>query len=202
MDTAEIYFLDALKAAKEDGDAALQKQVEIFLATLWTKHNPAKHDALGMLERARNFYDSIEDTYKGAFARVQLATAYYFLDRDEEALVLIDESMPFCLKHGYREHYLSLVEIGRRIHKRQGNFEEALVREIKEELSIKINLHKKITEEKYIDKKIDIVLHYYLCTHESGNIKLNEHENLAWVKKKDFDKYDFAEGDGNILSLL
>ena len=81
-------------------------------------------------------------------------------------------------------------------------FEEALVREIKEELSIKINLHKKITEEKYIDKKIDIVLHYYLCTHESGNIKLNEHENLAWVKKKDFDKYDFAEGDGNILSLL
>ena len=81
-------------------------------------------------------------------------------------------------------------------------FEEALIREIKEELSIKINLHKKITEEKYIDKKIDIVLHYYLCTHESGNIKLNEHENLAWVKKKDFDKYDFAEGDGNILSLL
>ena len=81
-------------------------------------------------------------------------------------------------------------------------FEEALVREIKEELSIKINLHKKITEEKYIDKKIDIVLHYYLCTHESGNIKLNEHENLAWVKKKDFDKYDFAEGDGNMLSLL
>lgn len=127
MDTAEIYFLDALKAAKEDGDAALQKQVEIYLATLWTMHNPAKHDAIGMLERARNFYDSIEDTYRAAFARVQLGTAYYFLDRDEEALALIDESMPFCLKHGYREHYLSLVEIGRRIHKRQGNFEEALV---------------------------------------------------------------------------
>ena len=69
-------------------------------------------------------------------------------------------------------------------------------------MNIKINLHEKIAEEKYKDEKINIVLHYYLCSHESGAIKLNEHEDLAWVEKKDFDKYDFAEGDGNILSLL
>ena len=81
-------------------------------------------------------------------------------------------------------------------------FEEALSREIKEELNIKISLHDKIAEEKYKDEKIDIVLHYYLCTQESGTIKLNEHEDLAWVEKKDFDKFDFAEGDSNILSLL
>ena len=42
-------------------------------------------------------------------------------------------------------------------------FEEALTREIKEELDIIISLQDKITEEKYKDKKIDIVLHYYLC---------------------------------------
>ena len=81
-------------------------------------------------------------------------------------------------------------------------FEEALSREIKEELNIKINLYDKIAEEKYKDENINIVLHYYLCTQESGTIKLSEHEDLAWVEKKDFDKYDFAEGDGNILSLL
>ena len=81
-------------------------------------------------------------------------------------------------------------------------FEEALSREIKEELNIKISLHDKIAEEKYKDEKIDIVLHYYLCTQESDTIKLNEHEDLAWVEKKDFDKYDFVEGDSKILSLL
>ena len=81
-------------------------------------------------------------------------------------------------------------------------FEEALLREIKEELNIKISLEDKIAEEKYKDEKIDIVLHYFLCTQESGTIELNEHEDLAWVEKKDFDKYDFAEGDGNIISLL
>ena len=81
-------------------------------------------------------------------------------------------------------------------------FEEALIREIKEELNIKISLQDKLAEEKYKDEKIDIVLHYFLCTQEDGTIELNEHEDLAWVEKKDFDKYDFAEGDGNILSSL
>ena len=81
-------------------------------------------------------------------------------------------------------------------------FEEALIREIKEELNIKISLQDKIAKEKYKDEKIDIVLHYFLCTQEDGTIELNEHEDLAWVEKKDFDKYNFAEGDGNILALL
>ena len=81
-------------------------------------------------------------------------------------------------------------------------FHEALSREIQEELNIQINVHNKIAEEKYIDDQIDIILHYYLCSEKSGTIRLNEHENIAWVEKEDFDKYDFVEGDGNVLSLL
>ena len=81
-------------------------------------------------------------------------------------------------------------------------FRKALFREIKEELNISIKMLEKIGIEKYKDSKIDIILHYYLCTQQSGNMKLNEHENFAWVEKKDFNKYDFAEGDGNITSLL
>ena len=81
-------------------------------------------------------------------------------------------------------------------------FEEALKREIKEELNISINIYEKIAEEGYKDEKIDIILHYYLCSQKNGTIKLNEHENLAWVEKKNFKKYNFAEGDGNILSSL
>ena len=82
------------------------------------------------------------------------------------------------------------------------SFERALKREIQEELNIEVNIHKKIAEESYKDEKINIILHYYLCSQKNGTITLTEHENLAWVEKKDFEKYDFAEGDGNILSLL
>ena len=81
-------------------------------------------------------------------------------------------------------------------------FHEALSREIQEELSIQINVHEKIAEEKYKDDQINIILHYYLCSEKSGTTILNEHENIAWVEKKDFDKYDFVVGDGNVLSLL
>ena len=81
-------------------------------------------------------------------------------------------------------------------------FEDALRREIKEELDIKINIIEKFSEEKYKDAKIDVLLHYYFCTLKSGKIKLNEHEDLAWIKKESFNKYDFAEGDKNIVSLL
>jgi len=81
-------------------------------------------------------------------------------------------------------------------------FHEALSREIQEELSIQINVHEKIAEEKYKDEQINIILHYYLCSEKSGTTILNEHENIAWVEKKDFDKYDFVEGDGNVLSLF
>ena len=79
---------------------------------------------------------------------------------------------------------------------------EALYREIEEELDIGIYIHKKIAKEKYKDKQINITLHYYLCSEKNGTIKLNEHENLKWVEKKDFIKYDFVKGDGNVLSLL
>ena len=81
-------------------------------------------------------------------------------------------------------------------------YSEALSREIKEELDISIKINEKIAEEKYRDEKIDIILHYYLCSYLGGNIKLNEHEDFAWVEKKDLDKYDFVEGDRNIIVFI
>ena len=80
--------------------------------------------------------------------------------------------------------------------------QEALTREIHEELNIDINIYEKLAEERYKDSEINIVLHYFLCSIKDGTINLNEHEAIVWVDKTDFDKYDFAEGDGNITSLI
>jgi len=82
------------------------------------------------------------------------------------------------------------------------SFKEALIREIKEELNITIDVQKKIAEELYKDHKINVHLFYFLCIQLNDTIELREHEKMAWVEKKDFRKYDFAEGDGKILSLL
>ena len=80
--------------------------------------------------------------------------------------------------------------------------QEALTREIHEELNININVYEKIAEERYKDNRINIVLHYFLCSIKDGVISLNEHEAMEWADKTDFDKYDFVVGDGNITSLI
>ena len=80
--------------------------------------------------------------------------------------------------------------------------QEALVREIYEELNIDINIHEKLAEERYKDNEINISLHYFLCTIKDGVINLNEHEAMAWANKENFNQYDFVAGDGNITSLI
>ena len=70
--------------------------------------------------------------------------------------------------------------------------EIALIREIKEELNIEINIKNKLGEENYQDEKINVKLHYFICSQANGEIILSEHENSAWVKKNEFKNYNFA----------
>lgn len=82
------------------------------------------------------------------------------------------------------------------------SFEEALSREILEELNVNIEIHNKVTEERYQDDEINIVLHYYMCSLIDTDIVLSEHEAIEWVKKQDFLNYEFVPGDGDITSLI
>ncbi|MFL2509065.1 MAG: (deoxy)nucleoside triphosphate pyrophosphohydrolase [Candidatus Pseudothioglobus sp.] len=82
------------------------------------------------------------------------------------------------------------------------SFEEALSREILEELNVNIEIHNKVAEERYQDDEINIVLHYYMCSLIDRDIVLSEHEAIKWVKKQDFLNYEFVPGDGDITSLI
>ena len=82
------------------------------------------------------------------------------------------------------------------------SFEEALSREILEELNVNIEIHDKVAEERYQDDEINIVLHYYMCSLIDTDIVLSEHEAIEWVKKQDFLNYEFVPGDGDITSLI
>ena len=82
------------------------------------------------------------------------------------------------------------------------SFKEALSREILEELNVNIEIHKKVAEERYQDEKINITLHYYMCSLIDNDIVLSEHEAIEWVKKQDFINYEFVPGDGDITSLI
>ena len=121
---------------------------------------------------------------------------------DVVAAIIIKDDKFFIAQRNRNKHMgLSWEFPGGKVEKGE-TFEIALKREIKEELNIEINVKNKLGEENYKDDKINVNLHYFICSHAKGEIILNEHENSAWVTKNDFKNYNFAEGDSDIINLL
>ena len=121
---------------------------------------------------------------------------------DVVAAIIVKNNKFFIAQRNRNKHMGLCWEFpGGKVEKNE-NFEQALKREIKEELNISILINKKIGVENYQDNKINVKLHYYLCSHIDGEFILNEHEDSAWVTKNEFNKYNFAEGDKDIISLL
>lgn len=77
--------------------------------------------------------------------------------------------------------------------------EQALIREIKEELSIDIEVKELIDENynEYPDKSINLKV--YKCKYVSGVIKDTEHQALKWTKPEAIEKLDWAEADKPIV---
>ena len=121
---------------------------------------------------------------------------------DVVAAIIIKDDKYFIAQRNRNKHMgLSWEFPGGKVEEGE-TFEIALKREIKEELNINIAINNKLGEENYKDEKINVKLHYFLCSHTSGAIYLNEHEDSAWITKNEFKDYNFAEGDSDIIKLL
>ena len=121
---------------------------------------------------------------------------------DVVAAIIIKDGKYFIAQRNRKKHMgLSWEFPGGKVEKGE-TFEIALKREIKEELNIEINIKNKLGEENYQDDKINVKLHYFICSHFNGEIILSEHEDSAWVTKNEFKNYNFAEGDSDIINLL
>ena len=121
---------------------------------------------------------------------------------DVVAAIIIKDDKYFIAQRNRNKHMgLSWEFPGGKVEKGE-TFENALKREIKEELSIEIDIKNKLAEENYKDEKINIKLHYFICSYINCEIILSEHEDSAWVTKNEFKNYNFAEGDSDIINLI
>ena len=121
---------------------------------------------------------------------------------DVVAAIIIKDDKYFIAQRNRNKHMgLSWEFPGGKVEEGE-SFEIALKREIEEELNIEINIKNKLGEENYQDDKINVKLHYFICSHFNGEIILSEHEDSAWVTKNEFKNYNFAEGDSDIINLL
>lgn len=80
--------------------------------------------------------------------------------------------------------------------------EEAIIREIKEELTIEINVESYLGEKifEYPEKSINLIA--LNCRVKSGNIYLTEHEEARWVEKAELNSFEFAPADIFIVKKL
>lgn len=80
--------------------------------------------------------------------------------------------------------------------------EEAIVREIKEELTIDIEVEGYLAEKvfNYSDKDVNLIA--MKCRILKGDIKLTEHEDAKWVNEDELDQFEFAPADMFIVERL
>ena len=80
--------------------------------------------------------------------------------------------------------------------------EEAIIREIKEELNLDIKIDKHIITVNHTYPDFRISMHTFLCNCENKIIKLNEHVDFKWLLNNELKDLDWAEADIPIVNLL
>ena len=121
---------------------------------------------------------------------------------DVVAAVIKKNNLYFIAQRNRNKHFAYYWEFpGGKVDK-QETFENALKREIKEELSINIKVFNHIASEKHKDEKIDVNVHYFLCESLNDNIILFEHEDMKWLQKNDLKQFKMAPGDSKIIKYL
>jgi 8-oxo-dGTP diphosphatase len=80
--------------------------------------------------------------------------------------------------------------------------EEALIREIREELVAEIIIKSYFIMVDYDYPDFHLTLHCYLCELVNGEFKLVEHENARWLKKNELDSVEWLPADIEIIDKL
>ncbi len=80
--------------------------------------------------------------------------------------------------------------------------EEALKREIKEELNAEIVIDSFYKTIEYKHQDFYLILHCYFCSLISNSIHLIEHQNYKWVTKEELKDLNWLPADIEIISSL
>jgi len=118
-------------------------------------------------------------------------------------LILQNNKLLICQRPKFKDHPLKWEFPGGKIKKNETS-EDALIREINEELSINIfNYNELISYSfNYSDLGKAVFINFYLIKNFTGKILNNFHNQLKWIEIKDIRQYDFLEGDLKIIDFI
>ncbi|MDE6627692.1 MAG: 8-oxo-dGTP diphosphatase MutT [Lachnospiraceae bacterium] len=117
------------------------------------------------------------------------------------AAIIQDGNKIFATQRGYGEFKDGWEFPGGKIEQGEAP-EEALVREIREELDTEIKVGEKIDIVEYDYPQFHLTMHCFLCEVLSGELTLKEHEAAKWLTKENLDSVDWLPADEGLIKKL
>lgn len=117
------------------------------------------------------------------------------------AAIIIDDGKVFATQRGYGEFKGGWEFPGGKIEDGETP-EEALVREIKEELDTVVEVGELIDTVEYDYPNFHLSMDCFICTIKEGELVLKEHEDAKWLTKETLDSVEWLPADEGLVEKL
>lgn len=117
------------------------------------------------------------------------------------AAIIIHEDKVFATQRGYGEFKGGWEFPGGKIEEGETP-QEALVREIKEELNVEIEVGELLDVVEYDYPNFHLSMDCFICKIKSGELVLNEHEAAKWLTKETLDSVEWLPADLGLIEKL
>lgn len=117
------------------------------------------------------------------------------------AAIIIDNGKVFATQRGYGEFKDGWEFPGGKIEPGETP-QEALVREIKEELDTEIEVGELLDTVEYDYPTFHLSMDCFICTIKSGDLVLKEHEAAKWLIKETLGSVDWLPADEGLVEKI
>lgn len=117
------------------------------------------------------------------------------------AAIMKHENKIFVTRRSYGEFENMWEFPGGKIEKGETK-ENALIREIKEELELDINIYKYLTTVEYTYPNFHLTMHCFICNICGGKMHLNAHNDAKWITLREIEKLKLLPADVLVIEKL
>ena len=117
------------------------------------------------------------------------------------AAIIVQDNMVFATQRGYGDFKDGWEFPGGKVESGESP-QEALVREIEEELDTTIEVGEHLCTVEYDYPKFHLTMHCYICSIVDGALTLLEHEAARWLKREELWSVEWLPADIEVVKAL
>jgi len=121
---------------------------------------------------------------------------------DVTCAIIIQNTKILCVQRGRGRHLAGKWEFpGGKVHDGEA-MEASVVREVREELDLDIEVREKLSAVTYAYPDKTVRLAPFICRITGGRLHLHEHQSYEWLDPAELDKLDWCEADQPIVQVV